>query len=234
MSGVTSGGDPNVFKRYAIYYTAQGAFARQGAAWLGWDVDQGKAVQHPKLAALNIAALTESPRKYGFHGTLKAPFRLAKGTGEAGLQNAVATLANQIQSAEVEGLKVTALGRFLALTPQGDGTAIKELAAQVVEGLDSFRGPLHPDELAQRRKSHLSNAQETNLLRWGYPHAMDQFRFHMTLTSRLPRGELTQVQQAVENHFEPVLPRPFRIDALTLLGQRADDMFVTLKRYPLS
>ena len=130
MSGVTSGGDPNVFKRYAIYYTAQGAFARQGAAWLGWDVDQGKAVPQPTLAALGVAALTKSPRKYGFHGTLKAPFRLAKGTGEAGLQNAVATLANQIQSAEVEGLKVTALGRFLALTSPRKATAQRSKNSQ--------------------------------------------------------------------------------------------------------
>ena len=223
-----------MFKRYAIYYTAQGAFARQGAAWLGWDVDQGQMVSHPKLASLDVASLTQSPRKYGFHATLMAPFRLADGRDEKGLHAAVATLASEMQSAEVEGLKVTALGRFLALTPKGDDTAIKHLAAQVVTDLDKFRAPLCPDDLARRRKSNLSPAHEANLMRWGYTHVMEQFRFHMTLTSRLPRADVARVQHAVETHFDPVLPRPFQVNALTLVAQRADDMFVTLKRYPLA
>ena len=223
-----------MFKRYAIYYTAQGAFARQGAAWLGWDVDHGQMLPHPKLASLDVAFITQAPRKYGFHGTLKAPFQLADGSDEEDLRNAVAILASQVNRAEVEGLKVTALGRFLALTPKGDDTAIKDLAARVVTDLDKFRTPLSQDDLARRRKFNLSPAHEANLMRWGYPHVMDQFRFHMTLTSRLPRTDLARVQHAVETHFDPVLPCPFQVNALTLVAQRADDMFVTLKRYPLA
>lgn len=223
-----------MFTRYAIYYTAEGALARQGAAWLGWDVDQGRLSPHPQLATLDVASITQAPRKYGFHATLMAPFRLTNGTDEKGLHAAVATLANQMDIAKVEGLKVTALGRFLALTPKGDDTAIKHLAARVVTSLDTFRTPLSPDDLSRRRKSNLSPAHEANLLRWGYPHVLDQFQFHMTLTSRLPRADLARVQQAVETHFDPVLPRPFQVNALTLVAQRADDMFVTLKRYPLA
>ena len=222
-----------MFQRYAIYYTAQGAFGDHGAAWLGWNVGQAQATSHPNLAGLDVAKITEAPRKYGFHGTLKAPFRLAEGMDEAGLRTAVKALCAQMRPAVAERLEVTALGRFLALTPTGDESAIKSLAAQVVEHLDIFRAPLSADELARRRKPNLSAAHEANLTRWGYPHVMDQFRFHMTLTTRLPRADVAHVKKVVEAHFDPVLPKPFTIDALTLVGERTDGMFVTLKRYPL-
>ena len=54
--------------RYAIYYTPppETALARFGAAWFARDA--------PGL---------DAPRRYGFHGTLKVPFRLAAGTDEA-------------------------------------------------------------------------------------------------------------------------------------------------------
>ncbi|HBR36147.1 MAG TPA: phosphonate metabolism protein, partial [Sulfitobacter pontiacus] len=64
-----------MFKRYAIYYTPPpGDFARRGAVWLGWDVQAGEAVAHPDIEGLDIAKLTQRPRKYGLHGTVKAPF----------------------------------------------------------------------------------------------------------------------------------------------------------------
>lgn len=222
-----------MFERYAIYYTAQGAFARQGAAWLGWDIDTGQAVPHPTFEGVDVETLTQSVRKYGFHGTLKAPFHLAESTDEDGLRTAVRTLASQLHCIQVEGLKVTALGRFLALTPTGDDSALKHLAAQVVKTLDPFRAPLAPDDLARRHKPNLSAAHEANLQQWGYPHVMDQFRFHMTLTGRLPKTNLPRVHNTVHAYFAPVLPSPFRLDALTLVGQRADGMFVTLNRTPM-
>ena len=30
-----------MYKRYAIYYTPERAFAEKGAAWLGWDIANG-------------------------------------------------------------------------------------------------------------------------------------------------------------------------------------------------
>ena len=66
------------FTRYAIYYLPPaGALADFGARWLGWDVRRGAAAVQLDLPGLRDA--TEAPRKYGFHGTLKPPFRLAEG-----------------------------------------------------------------------------------------------------------------------------------------------------------
>ena len=222
-----------MFDRFAIYYTAQGHFASHGAAWLGWDVEQGQPAAHPNISGLDVATLTQTPRKYGFHGTLKAPFRLAEGADAAGLKQATASLAGQLHSVSIETLKVTALGRFLALVPEGDDAAIKSLGAKVVRAMDPFRAEMSDDERTRRRAANLSAAQEDNLQRWGYPHVMDQFRFHMTLTSRLPRAKVTTIEKAVQAHFAPVLPKPFVLDALTLVGQRTDGRFVTIARFPL-
>ena len=67
------------FDRYAIYFTPQGSLAEAGAAWLGWDLARGRTVAHPDVAGLDVAALTETPRKYGLHATIKPPFVLAEG-----------------------------------------------------------------------------------------------------------------------------------------------------------
>jgi hypothetical protein len=65
-----------MFERYAIYYTPQGALAEVGAAWMGWDVARGVAVDHAMVGDLDLAKLTRTPRKYGLHGTIKPPFVL--------------------------------------------------------------------------------------------------------------------------------------------------------------
>ena len=89
------------YRRYALYYTPpQGEFADFGAAWLGWDAGRGVAVAQPVLPGLDIAALTAAPRKYGFHATLKPPFRLADGTSAADLAQATAQVAARLAQLE--------------------------------------------------------------------------------------------------------------------------------------
>ena len=65
-------------KRFAVYYAPrQGEFAARTAAWLGWDAASGREVARPDLPGLpcHAAEITRDPRKYGFHGTIRAPFR---------------------------------------------------------------------------------------------------------------------------------------------------------------
>ncbi|MGL6208804.1 MAG: DUF1045 domain-containing protein, partial [Paracoccaceae bacterium] len=69
--------------RYAIYYAPEtGDLADFTAAWLGWDPVLGQAVPHPQIEGRPhaVADLTATPRKYGFHGTIKPPFHLAEDT----------------------------------------------------------------------------------------------------------------------------------------------------------
>src|SRR5271163_3354025 len=76
--------------RYALYFAPrpETALAQFGARWLGWDVERGRAVDAVETAGLPTelhAAVTADPCRYGFHATLKAPFRLAEGATESDL-----------------------------------------------------------------------------------------------------------------------------------------------------
>ena len=218
------------FDRYAIYYTPQGSLAGAGAAWLGWDVARGQTVAHPSVPGLDVAALTETPRKYGLHATIKPPFVLAEGVMADDLQAAFKALCTQLAPVTLDGLTLTPLGRFLALAPEGDTAALNAMAAEVVRGLDTFRAPPAEADLARRRQASLTPAQEANLIQWGYPYVMDAFRFHITLTSKLPKGDLPQVTAALTPYITPHLPQPFMLDSLTLVGQAKDGMFHEVHR----
>jgi putative phosphonate metabolism protein len=223
------------FTRYAIYYAPHdGPLAAFTAAWLGWDAARGLAVPHPDIAGLDVPGLTATPRKYGFHGTIKAPFHLADGMDAQGLHSAAAGLCARIAPVTLPTMHLHALGGFVAITPQGDAPALARLAADVVTGLDAFRAPPTPAELARRRPKTLTPGQQENLARWGYPYVMDDFRFHLTLTGDLPPDQVQAVQSALHPIIMPLVPQPFAIDSLCLFGQAQSGMFQILHRYALT
>lgn len=223
--------------RYAVYYAPPpGAFADRAAAWLGWDPVRGQDVAQPVVTGLPVAlpALTGAPRKYGFHGTLRAPFRLAEALDEAALHDHLTALARTLSPVVMEGLGVTDLEGFVALTPVGDGDALRDLAARVVTGTDPLRAALTPDEIARRSPDRLTAPQRAHLDRWGYPFVMEEFQFHLTLTGALPPAQSEAVRAVVAAHFAPVLPRPFVIGDICLFGEDTGGRFHLLHRYALS
>jgi putative phosphonate metabolism protein len=221
------------FTRYAIYYLPpDGALARFGAAWLGWDVAAAAPVPHPAIAGVDVASVTETPRKYGFHATLKPPMRLADGRGPDDLAQAVADICAALAPVRLEGLGLSRIGRFLALTPVGDPRAPNALAARLVADLDGFRAPPGAAEMGRRRAGGLSAAQEENLARWGYPYVMDEFRFHMTLSG--PLADPAPVEAALAPLLAPLRLSPFVIDAVALVGERPDGNFELVHRYALT
>lgn len=221
-----------MFTRYAIYFTPDGALAEAGAAWLGWDVATGQPAVHPDVAGLDPAQLTDTPRKYGFHGTLKPPLVLQKGKTSDQMQDHLHRFCKTKVAVSLEGLEVAQMGRFFALTPVGDVSALRALAAEIVMAFDPFRATPSSEELKRRRAAGLSPAQEQYLTEWGYPYVLDQFRFHMTLTGRVKNTG--DIAGPIKEHFEPVLPAPFVIDHLTFAGQRKDGMFEQIARVPLT
>lgn len=220
------------YSRFAIYYIPpEGPLAAFGAAWLGWDVVRGRDALQPDLPGLHDITMT--PRKYGFHGTLKPPFRLSAGATEHALAAAVGDLADMLAAASCDGLELTTLGRFLALTPHGDTRGVQRLAEACVRGLDGFRAPATPAELARRRQAGLTPHQEALLMQWGYPYVMEEFRFHLTLSGRLPTAALA-VWADVARQSLPDLPAPFVLDQIALCGERSDGHFELIHRYTLT
>ena len=226
------------FERYALYYAPEpGMFADFGADWLGWDAANGTARAHPSLAGLDIAHLTQTPRKYGFHGTLKPPFRLATGTKRADLHAALPDFAARHAPVTLDGLALQQLGGFLALTPIGTPAQqglLADLAADLVRDFDVFRAPPSPQELERRKAAPLTPRQNALLAQWGYPYVLEQFRFHLTLTGNLGAEQAQSVADRLAPLIEPLLPKPFVIRTICLFGQGQDGMFRILHRYALS
>ncbi len=224
------------FDRYAVYYLPpDGPLADFGAAWLGWDVASGQPRAHPVLPGLpaDPAWLTDEARRYGFHATLKPPFRLADGSTEAAVLDDLHRLVATIAPAWNEALAPALIGGFAALVPQGNATALNDVAAALVVGLDHHRAPAPANELARRRAAGLNAAQEAHLIRWGYPYVMDQFHLHLTLSRRLPPDQGAQLLTALAPVLEPLCPAPFVLDQVALVGQR-DDGFHLIQRVALT
>ncbi len=219
----------DAWQRYAIYYLPPaGVLAEFGARWLGWDVAGGMAcAQTPE-----DAALTQRARKYGFHATLKAPFRLAEGHSPEALHEAVANLAAGQRPARADGLRLDRIGRFMALEIAGDSAEIDALAAACVTGLDHMRAPLRPADLERRRAARLTPAQDALLLDWGYPYVLAEFRFHMTLTGPVPPAQADAVRDRLARELPP-LPRPFVIEQIALVGEAEDGNFHLIDRFAL-
>ncbi|WP_170761488.1 DUF1045 domain-containing protein [Ruegeria lacuscaerulensis] len=224
------------FTRYAIYFAppAGAEWAKFATNWLGWDMETGQEVPHPAIEGIDVASVTDVPRKYGLHATMKPPFQLRSGQTIDALTEACARFAETQAPVTLDGLEVARLGRFLALRPLGDEAALNALAAACVRALDSFRARVTDAELDRRRAAGLSAEQNANLAQWGYPFVMEAFRFHITLSGKLDKATLATVQSALQSRLAHLLPTPFRIHDLALMGEAEDGRFHLIHRYALS
>jgi len=211
--------------RYAIYYAPSAASAlwQFGSHVLGYDAETGENIAPPDFLGDYIdrwPGMTSEPRKYGFHATLKAPFRLAVGFDEAMLIFAVRHFASITTKVLCDGLRVANVGPFLALTPNGDEGALCQLAFAIVEHFEPFRAPLSDGDRVRRLASPLTSKQIQYLDRFGYPYVNDEFRFHMTLTNSLHQDDRQTVSAILEHaSAEPLSQFDGFIDRICLFKQ---------------
>lgn len=188
--------------RYAVYLAppAESTLWRFGSAVLGYDAETGAEMAAPHFDGFEREhwhRLTADPRRYGFHGTLKAPFRLADGVSEADFLAAVEAACAAERAFDLPRLEVRALGAFIALMAPEPPDALNALAERMAVGLDRFRAPLSATELAKRRPERLSDRQRAYLDAYGYPYVREEFRFHMTLTGPLAEPDLSRAHAAL-------------------------------------
>jgi hypothetical protein len=166
-----------------------------------------------------IDAMTVSARRYGFHATLKAPFRLAQGRTPEELDAALARFAAGRERVLVPRLRLARLGGFFALIPGAEAAELHALADEAVTGFDGFRAPATEAEIARRHPASLTPRQRELLAAWGYPYVLDEFRFHLTLTDRIPDGQQTEVERTLSDWFASSLGATVPIDALALFTE---------------
>jgi len=209
--------------RYAIYWAPPAASALWafGTRWLGRDPETGETLAPAPDTAdpAWLATVTADPRQYGLHATLKPPFRLAAGQSHDGLVAALGRFAAATAPVAGPPLVLRRLGRFLALVPDGPAPAVLALAARLVEAFDGFRAPAPADELAKRRRHGLTASQEQNLLRWGYPYVMDDFRFHVTVSGALDAAALDRLEAMLAARVARFATEALSIAELALFEQ---------------
>jgi len=186
--------------RYAVYYTPSkdDPLTRIAARWLGRNPHDGSYV----AVAHGYSDFLTAPRKYGFHGTLKAPFRLADGVTEGDLLECFRMFQDEIEPFNIPAIQLKQMGPFFALVPGDDCKPLNALAEKAVRIFEPFRAPLTEAEFAKRKPDQLSQAQYAHLETWGYPYVFDEFRFHLTLTGPVAPDCATAVQAALTQHFE--------------------------------
>ena len=231
---MTSGDD-----RYAIYWAPDAAHPlwAAGCAWLGRDpsLAADDTTLHPTRP--NVA----TPARYGFHGTLKAPFRLAAGRSLQDLIHAAAALAARHRDFEMPMLEVAWLQDFVALRPvlaPHPAHPLRQLADACVGELDPFRAPAPAQEQARRAAEADRDATAQAMLgRWGYAHVFDGWRFHMTLSDRFadPSSQAARhFEHEARAWFSRSLAQPLRCGALCIFHEAgAGEPFRMMERLPL-
>jgi putative phosphonate metabolism protein len=212
------------YPRYAIYFaTARGdTLDRFGANLLGYDAWTGDDLAFPSdvtSAEADWRELTEDPRKYGFHATLKAPIALAEGKTEAELLTACAAFAETPRRIPLIAPVVDAISSFIAVIPKERSRELEQLAADCVIAFDAFRPQLTAADRARRNPERLTERQRDYLDRWGYPYVMEEFRFHMTLTGRIESPRRERVLSMLRDRFSAIGLESLAIDAIAVFRQ---------------
>lgn len=226
------------YPRYAIYYAPEhgSRLDRFGAEHLGYDAYDGTDVPFPpetKLPA-DWRQMTQDPRKYGFHATLKPPMALASGRSEDELIAACAGFASTPRAIPVIEPVVDAISGFIAIVPATVSSPLEHLAADCVRAFDRFRAPLTEADRARRNPSRLTPRQRDYLERWGYPYVMEEFRFHMTLTGRLDPEQASPLA-ILRERFRSIAIGSLSVDRIALFRQDGSDRrFRIIGDWPLS
>jgi hypothetical protein len=222
--------------RYALYFApeADHPLWQAGCTWLGRDPRASQPQATWRIEAVRV------PWRYGFHATLAAPMPLRKGAMVFDFMRALDRFAQEQEGFFLPPLCVASLECFLALRPI-DGLrrhqALHRLASAGVGLWDDWRAPLSPRDMQRRLSGELTPRQRTQVVRHGYAHVHEDWRFHMTLSNEfddLAQPAAVALRCAAEAHFAQALSTPLACNSLCLFVEPAPgEPFMLLRRFSL-
>ncbi len=226
--------------RYAIYYAPDqdSPLWHAAAEWLGRDAATGVKIDRPSLVEGlgddRFNARLANAARYGFHGTLKAPFELADGCDIDQLEEALQHYCTNSDPFILSKFVIGQLGPFFALVLEKPSDDLSILATDLVRKFDPFRAPMTEADLARRNPDKLSPVQRENLLNWGYPYIFEDFRFHLTLTDPIEENLALAYKEALARHFGPYLNEPYKVSSLALFVEdQRGAPFRLFRQFPL-
>jgi hypothetical protein len=226
--------------RVAIYYTPpeQSPLSRAAAQWLGRN---STSLTHPEycpagaLALKRYSEIIASPFHYGFHGTIKPPFRLLHGVDINAVASRLRGFAENYSSFILPPLEVTYMHNFFCLRPISPSKTLDQLAADAVILFDEYRRPADKAEVERRRAAGLTANQEKSLLQWGYPYLMVEFRFHLTLTGRIENDqERLILEEELRARFPQEILQSVPFSSLSLFMEINNEPMKLIHRFALS
>jgi hypothetical protein len=224
-------------ERFALYYApaVTSPLWVRAAQWLGRDPAAGpvEPAEVPGIDTDYRVRVSESARRYGFHATIKAPMALAQGFSRGDLEAALSGF--RLQPTSIGRLVLRFIEGFLALVPATQTQSLTDAAAGVVTAFEHFRLPISATDREKRiRNGRLTSRQIELLDRYGYPYVLEEFRFHMTLTDRLPESERDDIMRAAERWFADALAEEFTFDRIALFREPvAGAPFARVGDFPL-
>ena len=213
--------------RYAIYFAPErgSPWWEFGTRWLGRDEGLGvNRVQHPleRIGPVELREITARPRRYGFHATLKAPFGLSGGHTVEDLIARMHALAASLKPVVLGPMQAATLRNFVALVPARAPDELMALASACVTCLDDLRRPMSEADLTRRQVAHLDAREQWLLHQYGYPHVLERFQFHLTLSAAVTQPtEQLILQELVEPLRQLNAMAPLMLDRLCLFVEPA-------------
>ncbi len=234
------------YKRVAIYFLPKknSSLENFGKNLLGRDINKKKKISLTRRQKYfinrgftyfdELKDYCEQPAKYGFHATLKAPFRLKRNVKTKNFYDVISHIAAQHSRFKIKGLKIVYSKKFTFITSRKSNKLLINLENDLVKHLDTFRAELNKTEIKKRIPDSLTFKQNKYLKEWGYPFVFDQFKFHMTLMNQNNNKLSNKQKLELEKLIYKISNNVIEFNEISLLGENKNGHFEEIKRFKLN
>ena len=234
------------YKRVAIYFLPKknSSLENFGKNLLGRDINKKKKISLTRRQKYfinrgftyfdELKDYFEQPAKYGFHATLKAPFRLKRNVKTKNFYDVISHIAAQHSRFKIKGLKIVYSKKFTFITSRKPNKLLRNLENDLVKHLDTFRAELNKTEIKKRIPDSLTFKQNKYLKEWGYPFVFDQFKFHMTLMNQNNNKLSNKQKLELEKLIYKISNNVIEFNEISLLGENKNGHFEEIKRFKLN
>ena len=234
------------YKRVAIYFLPKknSSLENFGKNLLGRDINKKKKISLTRRQKYfinrgftyfdELKDYCEQPAKYGFHATLKAPFRLKRNVKTKNFYDVISHIAAQHSRFKIKGLKIVYSKKFTLITSRKPNKLLINLENDLVKHLDTFRAELNKTEIKKRIPDSLTFKQNKYLKEWGYPFVLDQYKFHMTLMNQNNNKLSNKQKLELEKLIYKISNNLLEFNEISLLGENKNGYFEEIKRFKLN